>query len=137
MKRRLLVTGTSGFLGAAVVRRLLREGHQVGALVRPGSRLEHLGGIRDALTVIVHDGGTESLVDPLRAFAPQQVLHLASMFLSDHTAADVEGLLRSNLVFPTQLLEAMSAAGCRELVNTGTSWQHFDAAGYRRHARLG
>lgn len=38
----VLVTGASGFLGAAVVERLAARGHAVRALVRPGRRREHL-----------------------------------------------------------------------------------------------
>lgn len=40
-----LVTGGSGFIGAAIVRTLLAEGHQVRALVRPGSDRRNLAGL--------------------------------------------------------------------------------------------
>ena len=34
---RLIVTGATSFLGSALVRRLLQEGHEVYAVIRPGS----------------------------------------------------------------------------------------------------
>ncbi|MFN7960125.1 MAG: NAD-dependent epimerase/dehydratase family protein [Thermoanaerobaculia bacterium] len=37
-----LVTGASGFLGGALARRLVEEGHRVRILARPASRLDHL-----------------------------------------------------------------------------------------------
>ena len=43
---KFLVTGATGFIGVAVARRLAESGHQVRALVRPGSdssELEHIG----------------------------------------------------------------------------------------------
>jgi dihydroflavonol-4-reductase len=57
---RVLVTGSSGFIGAAVSRALVRRGLQVVALVEPGAdrrNLENLeveqitGDIRDPVTV--------------------------------------------------------------------------------------
>jgi dihydroflavonol-4-reductase len=42
---RVFVTGGTGFIGGAVVRRLVEEGHQVRALVRPGSDTQQLEGL--------------------------------------------------------------------------------------------
>ena len=42
---RTLVTGGTGFIGGAVVRRLLEAGHEVKALVRPGADTRQLGGL--------------------------------------------------------------------------------------------
>lgn len=62
---------------------------------------------------------------------PDIIFHLASLFLAEHRHEDVEALVRSNLLLPAQLGEAMAAAGVRHLINTGTSWQHFETLCYR------
>src|SRR2546429_211627 len=43
---KVLVTGATGFVGAAVVRRLLAAGMEVRVLIRPDSDLRNLGGLK-------------------------------------------------------------------------------------------
>ncbi|MER3546372.1 MAG: NAD-dependent dehydratase [Rhodanobacteraceae bacterium] len=45
MSERVLITGASGFVGSAIVRRLLQAGFEVRALVRPNSRRDNLTGL--------------------------------------------------------------------------------------------
>jgi nucleoside-diphosphate-sugar epimerase len=61
---------------------------------------------------------------------PLVVFHLASQFVAVHGSGDLESLITSNVLFGTQLLEGMEAAGCTRLVNAGTCWQHFKDAEY-------
>src|SRR4051812_1833664 len=68
-------------------------------------------------------GSTERIVARLKACKPDVVFHLASLFVSDHRVQDVQNLVESNLLFGTQLLEAMAQAGVKRIINTGTSWQ--------------
>lgn len=128
--RRALVTGASGFVGAALARRLVADGWQVHLLLRAGSDAGGLERIGPQLRIHRHDGSTVQLVEIVREAAPQAVFHLASLCLTQHTPADVERLIQSNLLFSTQLAEAMALNQVRWLVNTGTSWQHYDNGGY-------
>lgn len=128
---KIILTGISGFLGAEIARRLIVDGHTVYAVIRPSAQLENIVDIRSLIDICVHDGTTEQLVNLMGDFRPDQVMHLASNFLAEHKPADIEGLILSNVQFPTQLLEAMVTTGCRNFINTGTSWQHFGGANYR------
>jgi dihydroflavonol-4-reductase len=70
-----LVTGASGFIGSAVVRNLVEEGFSVRALVRPGSRREHL----IALGVEIVEGGIGDPAAVRAAVAPcRYVIHIAA-----------------------------------------------------------
>jgi nucleoside-diphosphate-sugar epimerase len=128
--RHALLTGASGFIGAALAQRLLRDGWEVHLLLRPGSDAGDLTQALPQLRVHRHDGSTADLVAIVAAAAPQVVFHLASLFLAQHTHDDVRRLIESNLLFSTQLSEAMAANAVRLLVNTGTAWQHYDNDGY-------
>ncbi|HEX8406096.1 MAG TPA: NAD(P)-dependent oxidoreductase [Duganella sp.] len=128
--RRVLLTGASGFVGSALTRRLLEDGWDVHLLLREGSAADGLPLEGERLHIHRHDGGTVQLIEIMRAAAPEAVFHLASLFLATHKPEDVERLIHSNLLFSTQVAEAMAACGVRRLVNTGTSWEHYEDADY-------
>lgn len=128
--QRVLLTGASGFIGAALARRLLAEGFEVHLVLRPDSDAGTLPANEALLHVHRHEGGTLQLIDIMRAAAPQAVFHLASLFLAQHKPEDVERLVQANLLFSTQLAEAMAQCGVTLLVNTGTSWEHYQDADY-------
>lgn len=129
-QRIALVTGGTGFVGANLVRRLVRDGWETHVIVRQGSDLSMLADVEQAIRVHVHDGSTEQLIEIVQLASPRLVFHLASLFLAQHTSQDIAPLIHSNLLFSTQLVEAMSVNGVRHLINTGTSWQHFENKEY-------
>ncbi len=127
----VLVTGATGFIGSRLTRQLVALGVDVHVLVRPGSSLAQLGDARQRLTVHTHDGTTEGMLSIMQAARPALVYHLGSNFIAQHRSSDVAPLIQSNVLFGAQLAEAMVVAGSTRLVNTGTSWQHFQDADYR------
>jgi len=127
---KVFLTGATGFIGSRLARRLLEEGHELGIVVRHDSRLDVLQGILPRIQVHVYDGSYASLLLALESARPELVFHVASLFLAQHKPEDVTRLVESNLCFPTQLLEAMSQLGIRQLINTGTSWQHYRNSAY-------
>lgn len=128
--RTALITGATGFVGSHLSRRLVRDGWQVHVIVRPESCLEQLREAENAVVVHRHDGTTEGLLAIVEQARPEIVFHLASLFISEHQLKDVAPLIASNLLFGTQLLEAMKQVGVTRLVNTGTSWQHYQDEDY-------
>jgi nucleoside-diphosphate-sugar epimerase len=128
--RRALLTGASGFIGARLAQRLVDDGWEVHLVLRPDSASAALPTPGPRLCLHRHDGSTTGLLNIMRAAAPQAVFHLASLFLAQHQPQDVERLVQANLLFSTQLAEAMAQCGVRLLVNTGTSWEHYEDADY-------
>lgn len=127
MSRSALVTGVTGFIGGKLAERLLRDGWTVHALLRESSSEE---GLPSGLRLHRHDGSVEGLTQIVRAAGPEIVFHFASLYLADHRPDQVDALIESNIGFPAQLVEAMTAAGAARLVNTGTAWQHYRTDGY-------
>jgi dihydroflavonol-4-reductase len=110
-----LVTGASGFLGAAVVRALLAEGSATRALVRPKSDRRNL----ESLDIEIAEG---DLTDPdsLR----KAVRGCAAVF---HVAADYRlwvrdpaPMYRANVEGSVNMLEAAAGAGVARMVYTSS-----------------
>ena len=125
---RILVTGASGFIGSALVARLVALNEDVHVIARQHSDASVLA---RSVGIHRHDGSTADLVTTLQKLQPDVVVHLASLFLADHTPEQVSSLIQSNLLFGCQLLEAMRQARVQRIVNTGTCWQHFETEGVR------
>lgn len=127
MNRTALVTGVTGFIGGKLAQRILEQGWRVHAVLRESSDTSD---IPAQVEIHRHDGTVGGLTQIVRSTAPDVVFHLASLYLTDHLPDQVDALIASNILFPAQLAEAMTAAGALRLVNTGTAWQHFGTADY-------
>lgn len=130
MKRVALVTGGTGFIGRKLLVRLLEEGWEVHCLAVPGTEVRVASLASQGLGLHALTDSSELWQSEVAELRPDVVFHIASLFLAEHGPADVEPLVRSNILFGTLLLDAMSRAGSRRLVNIGTSWQHYRNADY-------
>jgi nucleoside-diphosphate-sugar epimerase len=125
-----LVTGGTGFIGRPLLDRLLDMGWSVHCLCLPGTEGKVAGLVPRGLRIHPLTDDPAQWQSEVSAVKPDVVFHLASLFIAEHAAEDVEPLVRSNVLFGCLLLDAMSKSGCRCLVNIGTSWQHFMDAVY-------
>ncbi len=110
-----LITGATGFVGSAVVRRLIDAGHQVRALARAHSDRRNLDGL--GLEVVTGD-----LRDP--ASLARAVAGCSALF---HVAADYrlwapdpDELYRSNVTGTRDLMAAAADAGVARIVYTSS-----------------
>jgi dihydroflavonol-4-reductase len=111
----VLVTGASGFVGAAVARALIRHGYRVRAMVRENSPRTNLAGL-DAEVVVGDLLDRESLD---RAMAGvRSVCHVAADYRI--WAADPEEIVRNNLAGTRNVMEAALAGLVEHLVYTSS-----------------
>lgn len=116
---RVFVTGASSYLGTRLCRDLLADGWQVTAALHRAPLRGDLKGILQAAV----DDTQASWTSALAAAQPDVVVHLAARPGTEPAGDAVREQFRGNLETGVLLLEAMRAAGCRALVNTGTFWQ--------------
>ena len=124
-----LVTGATGFVGSHLVQGLVKDGWQTHIICRCDSNIPTFVEFDDVIKHF-HDGSTDSMINCLSDAKPDVVFHLASLFLSQHEAKDIDNLIQSNILFGTQLLDAMRVNSIHNFINTGTSWQHYNNEDY-------
>jgi dihydroflavonol-4-reductase len=109
------VTGGTGFVGGAVVRRLLAAGHTVRALVRPGTNTRQLDGLP-----VEQIAGTLADTDSLRRglAGSDWVCHVAALY--SYWGHPWEEFYQTNVEGTRQVLAAAGEAGVRRIVYTSS-----------------
>ena len=115
MTESVLVTGVSGFVGSAVARALLADGHRVRALVRPTSPRGNLEGLD--VEVAVGDMRDAASLD--RALhGMRHLFHVAADYRI--WAPDPEEIVRANLEGTRSVMAAARRAGLERIVYTSS-----------------
>jgi UDP-glucose 4-epimerase len=109
---RVLLTGSSGWLGATLAPRLKRDGHRVVGLdTRPGEHTSQVGSVTD-----------RPLVERLMATeAIQAVVHAGALHKPDIARRPASDFVAVNVQGTLNLLEAAVAAGADRFVLTSTT----------------
>jgi len=130
--KRVLVTGASGFVGANLVRRLLKDGHEAHLLLRPSHqswRLEEIAG-----DVHLHEADLQDSDGVRRVVLtaqPDWVFHLAAYgAYPDQTS--LPHMVATNLLGCATLVDACAETGVESFVYAGSSSEY----GFKDHAAV-
>lgn len=125
---RILLTGISGYIGSHLACKLKKAGHDVHGIIRKSLTDEST--VKLLHDVHLHYLESTNLSKIIKTAKPDAVIHLASLYLTTHKPEQIEELIRSNIEFPSKLLEAMTEHGVNIFINTGTSWQNYNSEDY-------
>jgi UDP-glucose 4-epimerase len=126
---RLLVTGASGFVGAAVTRLAVARGLDVVAAVGPQSKLDRLAPVAREITTVRADiTDADALSAAVAAARPDACVHLAAAGAVVRED-DLDLLLATNALAPARLALALANAGCARLVTAGSSSEYGTVGG--------
>jgi dolichol-phosphate mannosyltransferase len=128
--KRCLVTGGTGFVGANLVRRLLRDGHAAHLLVRPEHAAWRIEEIQKDIRLHVLDlSDATAVAKTIAEIKPDWIFHLAA-----HGAyswqTDIAEIFRTNVIGTIHLVEACLKTGFESIIHTGSSSEY----GFKDHA---
>jgi UDP-glucose 4-epimerase len=122
--KRVFVTGASGFIGAAVVRHLLKCGAAVGVLRRSGSSSRRLHDLQAELhSIECSDNRVESFRKSFQLFAPDTVFHLGWSGVGSAFRNDARQQFE-NVRFAVELAELSVEAGVKHWIGAGSQAEY-------------
>ena len=122
--KRALVTGATGFVGANLARRLLRDGCEVHLLLRPAHNPWRIDAIRSDVHLHILDfNDGEALMREVESIRPDWIFHLAA-YGAYSQQNDLGQMIQTNIAATTHLVEACLKTGFAAFVNTGSSSEY-------------
>jgi len=127
--KKIIITGASGFVGANLARRALREGHAVHLFLREQSDGWRINDILPQVRVWRLDlADAEKVKETVSAIKPEWVFHLAA-YGAYSWQNDFNKMVQTNIAGTANLLDAALAAGFAAFINTGSSSEY----GFKDH----
>lgn len=122
---KIIVTGSTGFVGRYLIPKLIQQGHEILELTRSIKKSKQLFGnktnklkIKDLKFKI-----------KISEFNPEIVIHLASYLTSSDKFEDATKLINTNIFFLCKVLDAVSQTSLKLFINTGTFAEYFKGDG--------
>lgn len=120
----VLITGATGFVGANLARRLLREGCQVHLLVRQEHSTWRLQGIAEQVRLHQVELDDRPALDRLISqVRPEWIFHLAA-YGAYSWQTELPQMIQTNITGTANLVEACARIGFAAFVNTGSSSEY-------------
>ena len=126
----IMITGGTGFVGANLVERLARDGHNIHLLVRQGYNDWRIKDFLPHLQFhVINLLDADHLRTKVAAIRPDWVFHLAT-YGAYSWQDDPHTAIQTNFLGTVNLVEACRGAGFEVFVNTGSSSEY----GFKDHA---
>src|SRR5690349_19872864 len=110
---RILITGSTGFVAKHLLKTLEDQKHELILLVREIGKVQS----GNHYLISVND---DDWKQKIKDKDPEVVIHLASFLTSSDSEDSIDKFISSNLLFGTQLLNALSFTSVKYFINTGT-----------------
>ena len=127
MKKNILITGASGFVGSHVLDGCLKNNFNVYAIFRYSKKNANLVKKYKKKIIPVFYNNIYQIKDKLTICKIDYVIHCATHYIKKHDHYDIENIIKSNVLFSTIILDASVNIKIKKFINIGTVWQHFNA----------
>lgn len=123
-KRKFLITGASGFIGANLARRLIKDGQEVHLILRDGFKTWRLDELLKKFQIHYQDlSDKDQLIRIFKTVRPDVIYHLATSGAYSYQS-DPDLIIKTNVLGTWHLLQAAMTVGFELFVNTGSSSEY-------------
>jgi nucleoside-diphosphate-sugar epimerase len=125
MKKNILITGGTGFVGANLIHRLVNEGHRPTVFIRKESNLWRLKNIASKITCVETDLLNSKLLSKqVKKIKPTHIFHLAVYGAQQGVQKDTIQTYTQNILSSVNLMEVCCKHGFQQYVNIGSSSEY-------------
>ena len=126
MKKNILITGASGFVGSHVLDDCLKNNFNVYAIFRHSKKNVSFAKKYKKQIFPIFYNNIYEIKNKLTNCKIDYVIHCATHYIKKHDHNDIENIIKSNVLFSTILLDEVVNIKIKKFINLGTVWQHFN-----------
>ena len=125
MKKTILITGGTGFVGANLTRKLVQEGYKPILLIRRNSNIWRLNDIKDKIIFVESDILNKPRLErDILKIKPNLIYNLVVYGTVISKQRSIEEAMKVNIIGTMNLLEVSRRAACEYFINTGSSTEY-------------
>jgi len=126
LKKNILITGASGFVGSHVLDDCIKNNFNVYAIFRHSKKNVSFAKKYKKQIFPIFYNNIYEIKNKLTNCKIDYVIHCATHYIKKHDHNDIENIIKSNVLFSTILLDAVVNIKIKKFINLGTVWQHFN-----------
>lgn len=120
---KIALTGATGFIGSAVLKQLINDGHEAVVLLRNESNTERIKVVSKYQTVYYQNLYQNELKETLAAYNPDAFIHIAWKGVGGNDRNE-QFQITENLPFTLQSVELAHAVGCKHWIGIGSQAEY-------------
>ncbi len=125
---RMIITGSTGFVGRNLLPKLIQANHEIFEITINPDISKELYGDNTRQFYFINDN-LNDLKNELNNFKPEALIHLASYLTSSDDTKDMRKLINSNIIFLCHVLDAVKESGLKWFINTGSFAEYYKGDG--------
>ncbi len=121
MKKKILLTGATGFLGSHILKSLINEGKEVVILIRESSSLNRIN-ISESFSIFKTDEYFSNIDELFQLYSIDTIIHVATEY---GRKTGYSSVLNCNVFLPIRLIELSVEKNLSLFINTDTFFSKF------------